>query len=191
VLPSATLNASLTEGSFRSLWSLLERRDLLQRSYTNFRAGTKIRSSTAFVLHRRSASSLILKKSRPPTSHLHRGIHIVDWMHISGRLFRLNTLTSKFKETYVPAGVQLGWLVDPINKTIFTFKKESDGVVRRRPHQWYDSNNNAGVLSGGEVLPGFTLSLEEIDATRSQAKPPLKILIVIGSRALNATRFSF
>lgn len=65
---------------------------------------------------------------------------------------KLNTLTSKFLETYFPAGVELGWLVDPINKTIFTFKKESDDVVGRRPHQWYDSNNNPGVLSGGEVL---------------------------------------
>jgi len=39
------------------------------------------------------------------------------------RAFKLAELTTKFKETYFPAGVDLGWLLDPINKVIFTFKK--------------------------------------------------------------------
>jgi Uma2 family endonuclease len=81
---------------------------------------------------------------------------------------KLNTLTSKFMDTYFPAGVQLGWLIDPINKIIYTFMRESDGVVRRRPHQWYDSDENPGVLNGGDVLPGFTLRLETIDQLLSQ-----------------------
>jgi hypothetical protein len=34
---------------------------------------------------------------------------------------KLNTLTSKFIDTCFPAGVRLGWLIDPINKMIYTF----------------------------------------------------------------------
>ena len=81
---------------------------------------------------------------------------------------KLNTLTSKFKDTYFPNGVRLGWLIDPINKTIYTFSRESDGVVRRRQHQWYGIDGKPGVLKGGEVLPGFSLMLEKIDQLLSQ-----------------------
>ena len=81
---------------------------------------------------------------------------------------KLNNLTSKFKDTYFPAGVQLGWLIDPINKKIYTFMRESDGVVRRRPHQWYRNDGLPEVLKGGEVLPGFILRLEKIDQLLSQ-----------------------
>lgn len=76
---------------------------------------------------------------------------------------KLDTQTSKFEETYFPNGVRLGWLIDPINKIIYTFSRESDGVVRRRQRQWLGSDGKPGVLTGGEVLPGFTLSLEKID----------------------------
>jgi len=118
----------------------------------------------------------------------------------------LNTLTIKFKDTYFPAGVRLGWLIDPINKTIYTFMRESDGVVRRRPHQWYGDDGNPGVLKGGEVLPGFTLRLEKIDQLLSQVwsclislqylifhrrNPPQVVLVVVGSPALSVTRLSF
>jgi hypothetical protein len=71
-------------------------------------------------------------------------------------------------DTYFPAGVRLGWLIDPINKMIYTFMRESDGVVRRRPHQWYTNDGSPGVLKGGEVLPGFTLRLEKLDQLLSQ-----------------------
>lgn len=118
---------------------------------------------------------------------------------------KLDTLTSKFKKTYFPAGVQLGWLIDPINKKIYTFMRESDGVVRRRPHQWYGNDGNPGVLKGGEVLPGFTLRLGKIDQLLSQVwsyflllqysighrqNPPLValVVVVVGSPALSVTR---
>ena len=83
----------------------------------------------------------------------------------------LNTLTSKFKDDYFPSGVQLGWLIDPVNKTIYTFMRGSDGVVQRRSHQWYGSDGNARTLKGGEVLPGFVLELEEIDDVLSTVWP--------------------
>jgi Uma2 family endonuclease len=82
----------------------------------------------------------------------------------------LNMLTNKFKDTYFPAGVKLGWLIDPINKTIYTFTEVSDGVVRRRPHQWYGDDGKPGVLKGGSVLPEFVLKLEKIDQALSQVR---------------------
>ena len=81
---------------------------------------------------------------------------------------KLNALTSRFKDTYFPSGVQLGWLIDPINKTIYTFMRESDGVVRRRSHQWYGDDGNARILKGGKVLPGIVLELKKIDYLLSQ-----------------------
>jgi hypothetical protein len=44
--------------------------------------------------------------------------------------------------------------------------RESGGVVRRRPHQWYTNDGNPGVLNGGEVLPGFTLRLAKLDLVK-------------------------
>ena len=90
---------------------------------------------------------------------------------------KLNTLTSKFKDTYFPSGVQLGWLIDPVNKTIYTFMRGSDGVVRRRSHRWYDDDGNARILMGGEVLPGFTLKLKKIDYLLSQVWSCLSLLL--------------
>ena len=90
---------------------------------------------------------------------------------------KLNALTRKFKDTYFPSGVQLGWLIDPFNKTIYTFMRGSDGVVRRRSHRWYDDDGNARILTGGEVLPGFTLKLKKIDYLLSQVWSCLSLLL--------------
>ena len=74
---------------------------------------------------------------------------------------KLTALTAKFKETYFPAGVQLGWLIDPIGKKIFVFKRDRNGLVRRYSHGWSD-------VSGGDVLPGFLLKVSDIDEAVSQ-----------------------
>jgi len=42
---------------------------------------------------------------------------------------KLKTLTNKFKDTYFPAGVRLGWFIDPINKIIYTFMRVLSDVV--------------------------------------------------------------
>jgi Uma2 family endonuclease len=80
---------------------------------------------------------------------------------------KLSYLSNKFKDVYFPAGVQLGWLVDPINKKFYVFKKERGRVVRREKG-WYDGNNNATVVDGGDVLPGFQLDLWDVDEAMSQ-----------------------
>ncbi|KAF8976746.1 hypothetical protein BGZ46_007990 [Entomortierella lignicola] len=77
----------------------------------------------------------------------------------------LETLKTKFKTDYIPAGVKLGWLVDPINKEIYIFKPYiravSQKLVRCTKHGWKD-------VSGGDILPGFQLEIWSIDEAISQ-----------------------
>ena len=81
---------------------------------------------------------------------------------------KLLELTQKFKDTYFPAGLELGWLVDPINKDLYVFKRDKDGIVRRCSHAWYDTDGIAMVLDGQDTLPGFKLKLWQIDVALSQ-----------------------
>jgi len=74
---------------------------------------------------------------------------------------KLEKLTDKFKTEYFPAGVQLGWLLDPENKNIYVFKKNARGVARRQNIGWRD-------VAGGDVLPGFVLKVWKIDQAISQ-----------------------
>ena len=60
---------------------------------------------------------------------------------------------------FFQAGVRLVWLIDP---------KTCTATVYTTPEQTAHLNRD-GVLSGGEVLPGFKLSLEELF---SRAEPP-------------------
>ena len=73
-------------------------------------------------------------------------------------------LDSKFKDTYFASNtsVKLGWLIDPMNKKIWVYKRNPDNnKVVRRQHQWRD-------LDGGDTLPGFKLEVWEIQEARSQ-----------------------
>ncbi|KAF9169533.1 hypothetical protein BGX21_000528 [Mortierella sp. AD011] len=74
---------------------------------------------------------------------------------------RLTSLTSKFKEEYFSAGVRFGLLVDPINKTIYTFRRNSQDVVRHLDCGWRN-------ISGGVFLPGFDLDVNLIEDAVSQ-----------------------
>ena len=77
-------------------------------------------------------------------------------------------LDTKFKQTYFPAGVELGWMIDPINQIFFEIRREADGVVRRRKREWFNDGGEAIVASGRDVLPGFELKLWKIDQVSSQ-----------------------
>jgi Uma2 family endonuclease len=81
---------------------------------------------------------------------------------------KLSELSHKFKDTYFPAGLKLGWLIDPINKAVYVFKRDKDDTVRRHKHAWYDTDGIATVLDGRDVLPGFELKLWQIDEALSQ-----------------------
>ena len=104
---------------------------------------------------------------------------------------KLNQLTDKFKTTYFPAGVELGWLVDPVNQEIYVFRRDKDGVVRRRSHNWYDGEGNPTVVDGRDVLPGFKLQMWKIDEAISQVRLSYcschaNVLIWIGHRNLQS-----
>lgn len=64
---------------------------------------------------------------------------------------RLKILQTKMEE-YRDNGVRLGWLVDPQRKTVEIY----------RPGQEVEALENITLLSGENVLPGFTLDLSEI-----------------------------
>ncbi|KAL1922243.1 uncharacterized protein VTP21DRAFT_9782 [Calcarisporiella thermophila] len=75
---------------------------------------------------------------------------------------KLSVLTKKFKDEYFPAGIELGWLIDPVNKSIYTFKRTVSGSVRRHNHGWRD-------VTGRDVLPEFILDIMVMDNILSQS----------------------
>jgi Uma2 family endonuclease len=64
---------------------------------------------------------------------------------------RYEDLQKKMQE-YIDNGVQLGWLIEPAAKTVEIY----------RLGQQVEILNNPQTLSGEDVLPGFTLDLNEI-----------------------------
>ncbi len=64
---------------------------------------------------------------------------------------RLNTLRAKMEE-YMENGARLGWLIDPHDRRVYTYRSGQDVEILESP----DS------VSADPVLPGFTLKLREI-----------------------------
>lgn len=61
----------------------------------------------------------------------------------------LTTMQTKMQE-YLDAGVQLGWLINPQQQQVEIYRQQQQVEVRNLPTE----------LSGEQVLPGFSLSLE-------------------------------
>ena len=74
---------------------------------------------------------------------------------------KLADLTAKIKNEYFPAGIELGLLVDPVNRTIYTFKRTKLGNVRRVNRGWSD-------IPCDPCLPRFVLTVWLIDDAASQ-----------------------
>ncbi|MEB3279003.1 MAG: Uma2 family endonuclease [Lyngbya sp.] len=64
---------------------------------------------------------------------------------------RLNKIQDKMQE-YIDNGVRLGWLINPIDKTVEIYRQNQEVRVLESPT----------TLSGEDVLPGFILNLQEI-----------------------------
>ena len=64
---------------------------------------------------------------------------------------RLSVLQAKMQE-YMDNGARLGWLIDPQNKRVHTY----------RPNQEVETIQNPESVSADPVLPGFTLDLAEV-----------------------------
>lgn len=67
-----------------------------------------------------------------------------------------NTLDemARKRDDYFTAGVRLVWIVDPVARTVAVYTSPDDVTVLTA----------TAVLNGGEVLPGFTLSLQDLFA---------------------------
>lgn len=63
----------------------------------------------------------------------------------------LKLLQAKMRE-YVEQGARLGWLIDPVTKTVYVY----------RPQQEVETLRDPQTIAGDPVLPGFVLRLEEI-----------------------------
>lgn len=63
----------------------------------------------------------------------------------------LGTLQNKMQE-YIENGVSLGWLIDAKERKVYVY----------RPNEEVEILENPKEISGGSVLEGFTLSLQEI-----------------------------
>ena len=64
---------------------------------------------------------------------------------------RLSMLQDKMVE-YLDNGIQLGWLIDPLDKRVYIY----------RPGQPVEASENPATLSGGSVLRGFVFEVREI-----------------------------
>lgn len=64
---------------------------------------------------------------------------------------RLPVLQAKLRE-YVAQGAQLGWLIDPVTKTVYVYRPQQEVETLREPQ----------TVTGDSVLPGFALRLNEI-----------------------------
>lgn len=83
---------------------------------------------------------------------------VVEIDTLTGPYSKLDALDHKMRREYFPHGVQLGWLIDLKNKIMHEYKRDTRGdrLVRRVGNSaWRD-------LDGGTVLPGFTLSCEDL-----------------------------
>ncbi len=64
---------------------------------------------------------------------------------------RLASLQAKMQE-YIDNGAQLGWLLDPLEKTVYVYRPNVPAEVFTQPE----------TLSGESVLSGFVLALTEV-----------------------------
>lgn len=55
-------------------------------------------------------------------------------------------------QEYIDNGLRLGWLINPRNRTVEIYRQQRDVEILQSPE----------TLSGEDVLPGFTLDLQEI-----------------------------
>lgn len=72
-------------------------------------------------------------------------------VELRSRTDRLETLKNKMQE-YIDNGVQLGWLIDPFEKTVYIYRPDTDITTLIDPE----------TLSGEPLLPGFTLTVRKL-----------------------------
>ncbi|GBC07665.1 hypothetical protein RclHR1_07600004 [Rhizophagus clarus] len=90
-------------------------------------------------------------------------IFVVEVINVSNDRI-LNEVDTRFKNDYFANGtsVRLGWLIDPKNHAIWTYKNNNnENAPVRQKCNWED-------LNGGDILPGFTLNISMVEEIISQ-----------------------
>jgi Uma2 family endonuclease len=76
----------------------------------------------------------------------------LDWLiELRSHTDRLELLQAKLQE-YLAAGLQLGWLIDPIQQQVWIYQPNRAPIQRDRPLE----------LSGDPAMPEFRLDLRAI-----------------------------
>ena len=130
------------------IWNKIQKRGKIFDSSTAFRLpSTAIRSpDLAFIsTDRWNSLSKGEKESFPPICP--------DFvLGIRSKIDKLTDLQSKMEE-WIEGGCKLGWLLDIENLQFFIYKPESEVQVLQ---------GRTVLLTGEDVLPEFTLSIEEL-----------------------------
>ena len=130
------------------IWSKIQKKGKIFDSSTAFRLpSTAIRSpDLAFIsTDRWNSLSKGEKESFPPICP--------DFvLEIRSKTDKLTDLQSKMEE-WIEGGCKLGWLLDIENLQFFIYKPESEVQVLQ---------GRTVLLTGEDVLPEFTLSIEEL-----------------------------
>jgi len=130
------------------IWNKIQKKGKIFDSSTAFRLpSTAIRSpDLAFIsTDRWNSLSKGEKESFPPICP--------DFvLEIRSKTDKLTDLQSKMEE-WIEGGCKLGWLLDIENLQFFIYKPESEDQVLQGTNV---------ILTGEDVLPEFTLSIEEL-----------------------------
>jgi Uma2 family endonuclease len=104
----------------------------------------------------RSPDAAFVSKGRLPQDWHQREDQFLDLapdfaIEIRSKTDSLSQLQAKMQE-YIANGVKLGWLIDPQNQQAFVYR--SDLSITQYPA--------TAVLSGEDVVPGFTIPLKSL-----------------------------
>ena len=140
-------NRELKAGAYLLAW--VETHDLGEA----FSSNTGFRLANSAV---KSPDAAFVAKGRLPQDWRQREDRFLDLapdfaIEIRSKTDSLSGLQAKMQE-YIANGVKLGWLIDPQSQQAFVYR--SDLSVTQYPA--------TAVLSGEDVVPGFTLALKSL-----------------------------
>ena len=126
-----------------TVWSIADGRGEDDRSEQGYRLPRSVREPDGAWITREQAAAMWADRNREFTREIPP--FVLEIRSISDRLAPLQ---AKMEE-WVAAGVQLGWLVDPIQRTVHIYRGDGSIGVLEEPEE----------LSGEDVLPGLVVEM--------------------------------
>jgi Uma2 family endonuclease len=151
--PPMTLDSGFLEGlafTFLSNWSLKNRK--LGRAFS---------PSTSFDLpdgstHKADGAWVSMKKHNQLTEEERKHIPLLvpDFvMEVRSQTDSIAKLRRKMQEVWMANGVKVAWLIDPLRGTAWVYRKGSEVEAFKKFE---------GILTVGELMPGFELDLKDL-----------------------------